>query len=94
MMRIGFIAAGLCLVSCAALCTPVLAADPNETPAKVVRPESSFDYIRRVVDIAMRDGVKLHTVILIPRGTTHAPIISPARPTMPKTRPAMRIAVI
>ena len=74
-MRIGFIAAGLCLVSCAAFCTPVFAADPNETPAKVVRPETSFDYIRRVVDIAMRDGVKLHTVILIPRGATHAPII-------------------
>jgi putative CocE/NonD family hydrolase len=70
-MRIGLIAAGLSL----ALCAPVLGADPNETPAKVVRPESSFDYIRRVVDIPMRDGVKLHTVILIPRGASHAPIL-------------------
>ena len=61
-MRIGFIAAGLFL----ALSAPVFAADPNETPAKVVRPETSFDYIRRVIDIPMRDGVELHTVILIP----------------------------
>ncbi len=70
-MRIGLIAAGFYL----ALSAPVLAADPNETPAKVVRPENSFDYIRRVVDISMRDGVKLHTVILIPRGAAHAPIL-------------------
>ena len=63
--------AGLCLV----LGAPSFAADVNETPKKVVRPETSFDYIRRVEDIPMRDGVTLHTVILIPRGAQHAPII-------------------
>jgi hypothetical protein len=51
------------------------APDYNETPKKVVRPETSFDYIRRVQDIPMRDGVTLHTVILIPRGAAHAPIL-------------------
>jgi putative CocE/NonD family hydrolase len=35
----------------------------------------NFDYIRRVVNIPMRDGVKLHTVILIPRGARRAPIL-------------------
>jgi putative CocE/NonD family hydrolase len=36
---------------------------------------SRFDYERRDVMIAMRDGVKLHTVILIPRGAHDAPIL-------------------
>src|SRR3984893_16587133 len=35
----------------------------------------SFDYIRRTEMIPMRDGVKLQTVILIPRGAQHAPIL-------------------
>src|SRR5215469_18082898 len=71
MMRSALIATGLCL----ALCAPSFGADPNEMPNKLVRSEESFDYVRRVVDIPMRDGVKLHTVILIPRGAAHAPIL-------------------
>jgi len=35
----------------------------------------NFDYERRDVMIPMRDGVKLHTVVLIPRGAGHAPIL-------------------
>src|SRR5882724_7992511 len=38
-------------------------------------PTSSFDYTRRDVMIPMRDGVKLHTVIVIPKGARNAPII-------------------
>ncbi|MEO7084371.1 MAG: CocE/NonD family hydrolase [Gemmatimonadaceae bacterium] len=34
-----------------------------------------FDYVRRDTMIAMRDGVKLHTVILIPKGASRAPIL-------------------
>lgn len=33
------------------------------------------DYVRREVMIPMRDGVRLHTVIIIPKGAQHAPII-------------------
>ncbi len=33
------------------------------------------DYERRIVDIPMRDGVTLHTVITIPKGATDAPIL-------------------
>ncbi len=48
---------------------------PSETPAKFVPKMESFDYARRVVMIPMRDGVKLHTVILIPKGAKDAPIL-------------------
>jgi uncharacterized protein len=40
---------------------------PSEMPAKFVPVTKSWDYDRRVVDIPMRDGVKLHTVILVPK---------------------------
>jgi uncharacterized protein len=39
------------------------------------RPEASFDYVRRDVMIAMRDGVRLHTVIVIPKGARGLPIL-------------------
>ncbi|HZY33622.1 MAG TPA: CocE/NonD family hydrolase, partial [Rhodanobacter sp.] len=45
---------------------------PSETPAKFVPVTDSFDYVKRDVMIPMRDGVKLHTVILIPKSIQHA----------------------
>jgi uncharacterized protein len=48
---------------------------PSETPAKFQPKTDSFDYIRRVEMIPMRDGVKLHTVILIPKGAKNTPIL-------------------
>jgi uncharacterized protein len=48
---------------------------PSETPAEVKPVADSFDYTRREVMIAMRDGVKLHAVILVPKGAAHAPIL-------------------
>ncbi|NVD97395.1 CocE/NonD family hydrolase [Massilia sp. BJB1822] len=38
-------------------------------------PDENADYIKRVVMIPMRDGVKLHTVIVIPKGASRAPMI-------------------
>src|SRR5579872_971907 len=55
--------------------TPPTAWLPSETPAKVEAVTDSFDYVKRDVMIPMRDGVKLHTVIVIPRGTKNAPIL-------------------
>ena len=45
---------------------------PSETPDNLKPPTASFDYERREVMIPMRDGVKLHTVILVPRSATKA----------------------
>jgi putative CocE/NonD family hydrolase len=47
----------------------------NETPATLRPVTDSFDYERRDVMIPMRDGVHLHTVILVPRGARRAPIL-------------------
>jgi putative CocE/NonD family hydrolase len=51
------------------------AALPSETPEKFEPVTGSFDFIRRDVMIPMRDGVKLHTVILVPKGAKEAPIL-------------------
>ncbi len=48
---------------------------PSETPAKFEPVTTSFDYTKREVMIPMRDGVKLHTVILIPKSAKRAPIL-------------------
>ncbi len=58
------------------LCTAVHAQTlPAETPAHFVPVTKSFDYERRDVMIPMRDGVRLHTVILVPRGAHRAPML-------------------
>src|SRR5438445_9406955 len=51
------------------------AALPSESPAIFVPTNSGFDYDRRDVMIPMRDGVKLHTIILVPKGAKNAAIL-------------------
>jgi putative CocE/NonD family hydrolase len=53
---------------------------PSETPEHFEVNQSSWDYTRRTVDIPMRDGVKLHTVILIPKHAKDAPILMTRTP--------------
>jgi putative CocE/NonD family hydrolase len=48
---------------------------PSETPQDLALPTYGHDYERRQVMIPMRDGVKLHTVILVPKGAKKAPIL-------------------
>ena len=48
---------------------------PSETPTNFQEPTTGMDYERRDVMIAMRDGVKLHTVILLPSGARHKGIL-------------------
>jgi putative CocE/NonD family hydrolase len=48
---------------------------PSETPDKFEPTDDGFDYVRRDVMIPMRDGVKLHTVILVAKGADRAPIL-------------------
>jgi putative CocE/NonD family hydrolase len=47
----------------------------DERPAKVTTATPGWNYERRTVDIAMRDGVKLHTVILVPKSARDAGIV-------------------
>jgi uncharacterized protein len=58
--------------------SPVFAQTSAETPdipSKYQAPTASDDYVRREVMIPMRDGVKLFTVIVVPKGAKLAPII-------------------
>ncbi len=48
---------------------------PTEIPASFTPVTDTFDYVRRDVMIPMRDGVRLHTVILVPKGATRAPML-------------------
>jgi len=60
------------------LCPSLMA--QNETPAKFEPTNNGFNYERRTVNIPMRDGVKLHTVILVPKGARNAPILMTRTP--------------
>jgi putative CocE/NonD family hydrolase len=48
---------------------------PSETPPTFTPTNAGFEYTRRDVMIPMRDGVKLHTVILVPKDAKNAPIL-------------------
>ncbi|HKD12161.1 MAG TPA: CocE/NonD family hydrolase [Thermoanaerobaculia bacterium] len=48
---------------------------PSETPPTAQLPPEEWDYVRRDVMIPMRDGVRLHTVILVPKGAKGAPML-------------------
>ncbi len=67
----------LAFVSIAHAQTPPITPD---IPPKYDSPTSSYDYVKRVEMIPMRDGVKLYTVIVIPKGAKQAPIIMTRTP--------------
>jgi len=48
---------------------------PSEIPTKFQQTFAGFDHERRTVMIPMRDGVKLHTVILVPKDAKSSPIL-------------------
>ena len=67
---------GPCLCAAISLAqAPQYPALPSEIPAKFTESTGSFDYLKRVVMIPMRDGIKLHTVILVPKGAHGAPML-------------------
>jgi putative CocE/NonD family hydrolase len=71
-----FVVAALCVSpSVAQNAQPQYPNYPSETPQNFQPNSGSWDYARRVVMIPMRDGVKLHTVILVPKGAKSAPIL-------------------
>ena len=69
----------IAMIACILCGTAPLAAQttqfPSETPQKFQPTNDGFEYLRRDVMIPMRDGVKLHTVILVPKGAKNAPIL-------------------
>src|SRR5271170_4618833 len=59
-------------------CLPSFAqkkATESDIPSEFKAPKAEYNYVKRVEMIPMRDGVKLYTVIVIPKGATHAPIL-------------------
>jgi uncharacterized protein len=64
----------LLLVHFACSAASVASAD-SDIPAKLDKATGTFDFIERDVMIPMRDGVKLHTIVLLPRGVDHAPML-------------------
>ncbi len=47
----------------------------SDIPAVWREPDAHADFTKREAMIPMRDGVKLHTIILVPRGAANAPMI-------------------
>ncbi|HWZ77882.1 MAG TPA: CocE/NonD family hydrolase [Candidatus Sulfotelmatobacter sp.] len=79
-MRVSFVVRVVCLLTLLFAASHPIAAQqsaslPSETPEKLEPVTDGFDYVKRDVMIPMRDGVKLHTVILIPKGAKNAPIL-------------------
>src|ERR1700693_3642924 len=72
---LSFLAATLFAASSTAQTVSTGASLPSESPVKVEAVTDSFDYVKREVMIPMRDGVKLHSVIVIPKGAKNAPIL-------------------
>ena len=79
MARLRFLPA----LAAALLITPAAAQDGpdlNDIPAKIVKNTAGYDYDKRVVMIPMRDGVKLYTVLMIPKGAHDAPMVMTRTP--------------
>ncbi|MES2338888.1 MAG: CocE/NonD family hydrolase [Pseudomonadota bacterium] len=70
----------LILLAATALVATPLAAQQTapaggDVPANYSVPKVGYDYDKRVVMVPMRDGTKLYTVIVVPKGAKDAPIV-------------------
>src|SRR5271169_944906 len=72
------------LAACGAAATLSVCAGPQQTgtqpptsdiPETTTVARAGYDYIKRDAMIPMRDGVKLHTVIVVPNGASDAPML-------------------
>src|SRR6201996_4887819 len=78
MMAVAAVGLGMCVTAVGQ--KPQYPDYPSETPENFEPTTAGMDYTRRVVMIPMRDGVKLHTVILVPKGAAHAGILMTRTP--------------
>nr|WP_217429825.1 CocE/NonD family hydrolase [Sphingomonas bacterium] len=88
------------LLAATAVCAPLAAqvtpapkdsperaqAQAGDVPDKFTPPVPAKDYDKREAMIPMRDGVKLYTVIVVPKGATNAPIVLTRTPYNAKGR--------
>jgi len=74
-IRVSILLALMFGVSQCFLASPMGQTLPSETPQTFTPTNEGFEYTRREAMIPMRDGVKLHTVILVPKGAKNAPIL-------------------
>ncbi len=81
-----------CALSSASITGAAEAAAPksatvtSDIPDKFVIPELNADYEKRVEMIPMRDGTRLYTVIVVPKGAKNAPIVLTRTPYNAKSR--------
>jgi putative CocE/NonD family hydrolase len=71
-MKLALLLAGCSLLVLSAQQTPPIAPD---IPDRFEMPMAGYDYVKRDIMIAMRDGVRLHTVIVVPKGARNAPML-------------------
>ena len=64
-----------CATGLLLLLRPQPTAADGDIPKTFTTLATDYDYVKREVMIPMRDGVKLHTVIVVPKGATDAPIL-------------------
>ena len=60
---------------CHAQTAPQYPGLPSETPAEFKAPDAGFNYVKHTVMIPMRDGTKLNTIIIVPKGVQNASIL-------------------
>jgi len=83
-----FIAVAALLSSASLVCVGQTPLSTPDVPPAFTAPKNDYDYVKRVEMIPMRDGVKLYTVIVIPKSATHAPILLTRTPYNAKGRAA------
>src|SRR6266849_6947548 len=75
-----------CLLGASVL-TALCAAD-SDIPKVFTAPTANQDYVKREAMIPMRDGVRLYTVIVVPKGAKNAPILLTRTPYNASNRTA------
>ncbi len=78
--------------------TPDMIQTGTDIPKDFERPQDAYDYVKKDLMIPMRDGVKLHTVVMIPKGAKDLPILLERTPYnasgfVPTNSPKMKDAV-
>lgn len=74
------------LLSAASPAQQQIAPPGGDVPAAFTPPTANRDYVKREVMMPMRDGTKLYTVIVYPKGISNAPIVLTRTPYNAKAR--------